>query len=671
MNDAGGGRQAAQNYEWWAQLLLDEFLPELGPDEVATLSVDRDSLAEASGVSEAAAELGRAVRSRLGPGCSLQPILRACRIWERSKLSGAHPALPVLALTVIAAADMGESPDFHGNDFYRPLRLLIDPSDHGRGPFGDFQDVIDELWASLDRWLEEGIQGERGVSSFKPPPHPRHIGYSLSQAAVRGPDRRLLRRFLAMALDDEQLTVEELRAPLAEWARRRGMPGRRLVRLAQSPRLAGICAVILRQELDQLLDRRTAGRRGQVHVLVELRPLRVQLVPSRPTGFPAQSLWHDALGGHHEISSLTGDWYEPLPLNHAEVVEAFRSGLRLGEPPHVIELEQASVLALAYDQTLGAWRSVNRLGYGETHLLLVAAEQIDAVERFLAIEGTGARVRSDLASALPGWSLVQDVRLERRPLSEAPPDLARLLGAGGGPTARLVGGLRVPPLRHRYLTGGEPLVRLPWSATTDQRVELVHNGDVIRLRPTAQGDSQAELPLSGLSLEAGHYTIRVGARAMAFELVDWLVEALPRRVCDVTSWAGREEICGYLPTQGRWERRPPLTWPAKPFDEVMALGARDDEFVLARDPAWLDELAGGLAWDLREIDAPFPVAWIVVRRRCGTPIAWPRCTLEPLASGNAVARWRTTIDQATPSDACTASHRRRLARYQAVARRAR
>src|SRR5206468_1372099 len=133
-----------------------------------------------------------------------------------------------------------------------------------------------------------------------------------------------------------------------------------------------------------------------------------------------------------------------------------------------------------------------------------------------------------------------------------------------------------------------------WSATTDQRVELVHNGEVLRLRPTARGESQAELPHIGLGLAPGHYTIRVAARAIAFELVDWVVDALPRRVCEVTSWAGPDEICGYLPVEGRWEGRAPLTWPARPQAEVMALGARDDELLLVRDPAWLDQLADGL-----------------------------------------------------------------------------
>ena len=77
--EPSGGRAPARSYEWWAQAILEWFLPKLGADEMATLCVDREALAEASGDPRGVIELGQAVHSRLGPSASFRPILRATR----------------------------------------------------------------------------------------------------------------------------------------------------------------------------------------------------------------------------------------------------------------------------------------------------------------------------------------------------------------------------------------------------------------------------------------------------------------------------------------------------------------------------------------------------------------------------------------------------------------
>jgi len=130
---------------------LQLFFNDANAGEEILFAVDERSLAEASGLPEDATSesLASAVRMIVGPHWVLTSLSRRIWRWRRDGQQGAHPALPLLAMTVLAASHMGELSYFAAHNYYVPLRRLFNADDKERGAPGTFMDHIEYFWMTL------------------------------------------------------------------------------------------------------------------------------------------------------------------------------------------------------------------------------------------------------------------------------------------------------------------------------------------------------------------------------------------------------------------------------------------------------------------------------------------------------------------------------------------
>src|SRR5690348_10148789 len=120
----GGAVEETVSREGWAEFLAAFYFDEAHDGEEILFSVDDLALAEISGLDGAKAveSLADAVRLTVGPLWLLHSLARHVARWRLDCVEGPHPALPLLALTVVAASRMGEDATFAPNNYYVPLR---------------------------------------------------------------------------------------------------------------------------------------------------------------------------------------------------------------------------------------------------------------------------------------------------------------------------------------------------------------------------------------------------------------------------------------------------------------------------------------------------------------------------------------------------------------------
>ncbi len=133
-----------------------------------------------------------------GSSFSLDGLMRRQREWSLSRESrrGAPPSLAFLALTVLAAEDMGRAEDDISPIAYYPrLASLLGLPHDSYDVRHQYPQRAEALWGSLNRWLDE-LDGTRGTPTAYALRH-RYVGLPLSQALVREGDRRKLPLFFA------------------------------------------------------------------------------------------------------------------------------------------------------------------------------------------------------------------------------------------------------------------------------------------------------------------------------------------------------------------------------------------------------------------------------------------------------------------------------------------
>jgi hypothetical protein len=659
--DEGPDRADANEYTYddWAELLAAFFFDPAHDGEEILFAVDELSLAEASGLDEdhATRSLAAAIRLVIGDRWNVVAVKRLVERWRKGGGDGPHPALPFLALTVLAASRMGGYEGYAPHKFYVPLRRALNPADAEDDAPGSYLTHVRGLWDDLARWANHDNAGRRGRLTVRDPGWQYGRGLAWQHALVKSYDLRQLEAFFRRIglQPGESVSPKELRRALSVWTANRAEPwARRLHYVSSEPDLEEYAEALLARAARAWDGRPRDPRTGRAvgRVRIGLTSLR------RPT-LGAFVQWDERLPDEVEVTapsgtmvSLTrdGGWYSPHPFEELELASALRDGVSMIGDGQRFDLRGEEVYALSYDDELGAWVSVDSMSYGDRYHLLVDQSALRQVLAFVTSESRlTSQVAEQASRALPdGWVLVTDVRIDARPKTAPPASLAALVPAGAGPRLRLLGGLPLTAGHGVYLRGGEPSLALS-TLTDDERISITRlsTGQVERFRATP-GENR-EVALWQLRLEPDRYEIQHGDSKVLLQIVDGIAEAAGPGAGTVRH-RGRNasEVCGTSsssPADGTLE---PLCIPAPaPADSAMILGGSPDDILRVELPAWLSDLVGfPLTW--KQIDAwpGFEPVWLILRAPSGKLEASLLKPAEPKAGHDSATKetpWARTI----------------------------
>lgn len=612
-------------YERWSAEIDRHFLHE-PPGHPIVLCVDTETLADLTGQDgeEAAAALARCVGSEVMPGYRFGAIAMRCQLWEHSERQIAPPSLPLLAATVLAASMMDRSTDVGAHNYYLRFRQLLDPSDDQRGRPGNYGETIPYLWRQLETWLNDEMGGGRGILTLPSDdvltraPYLTNIGYALQHALFRASDRRrILAFFRAVGLEpgEEEVEAVELRRTLALWASHWLPQAERLYRLATETEYETYCLRLLeRQAADwdgRLDDPDTGNPVVPIRLCLATRRRSLGIVIPRDDRMPLATTVD--LGDETiQLSSNASDpYFRPVPLPIAITSEFLSADLTVVGPDISAEFEAKPIHAFRYDEYLGAWVSVDSIAFGELHYLLTRADEFDALMQFARLAGIALARVAAFADLEPSrWNVVKGFRIFRRPATEPPAAIASLLRSGGGPTLRLVGGLRVPEFKRTYLTGGAPLLALPADIGSDEFDLQCASTD----EPRSLRAESSEYPLYALRLDAGRYHIECGAAHLSFDLIDGRVETAGKGAGSVSTPGRTMDISGVHGCAHSAIRPSTVEAPSE-GQQCVLIGPGPDDFKFIEIPSWLSELAGGggLSWKATAEWLSFAPVWRLIR----------------------------------------------------------
>jgi hypothetical protein len=674
------------SYEDWASRLRAHFFEESNAGVPVTFFVDGEVLAEIAGVPEQEADaaeawLASAVRPKLLPESSgdvFSRVVDESWTWRLKHPDHDPPFLPVLAITVLAAAKMARTQDRAAHNYYRPLRKVLGLQDKPGMPPG-YDAAMQGLWGHLTWWLNVQTEGRLGLSSVPDRPSPAYIGYALSQALFRASDRQRLTHFFT-ALDiapGEPIEAAELLAYFRAWCQRSHLSSGAMEmarREEYAEPLAAILAAELRRWDGSLRDER--GRRlGQILITLDLylRP-RLAFAAERPHGFPAPAAFEFDETGRTVILQATGsDFYDELPFEvSAQVLETGMRGVHDGV---ALGLSPGPIVPFRQHEALGCWASVRQLVPGIHHWVLVRADHDPLVREYLR-DSAMADWREAQGIAPRGWTFFRDVVIDAAPPSTTNPALSRIV-----PSLRerpsLWGGLPLSINPDLYLAGGEPDLWVP-TAQDAAAIPIAIDGQEMHVEFTG-----GRVALRDRGLEPGSHEIRVGPSRLTFQTANSLGVVNSRSagalahsllVADgsyrAASAGGASEktdesppgtlvVIGIslfgassdLPSQSR----APLLLPAKAGEYVL-LGSVPGDILRPRvppeAPRWVDRIAPFAAG--REFVPPFDVVWVLIRWRTGGWEARLRDGLDPKPSGldgarsQSVREWCTCLLQSGP-----------------------
>jgi hypothetical protein len=670
---------ASMSYDDWANAIAAFFFDEAHDGEEVLFAVDDTSLAEASGLAEdvAADSLCKVVRLEVGRHWSLANIAHLTQAWRRRGAEGAHPALPFLALTVLAASRMGADEALAPHNYYRPLRRLVDTSDNGRGEPGDFTEWIEYLWKDLGRWANSDLAGRSGRIVLRPPGHHRYVGLAIQHALVRGGDVRHLDTFFRrIGLEPgEMVPPPELRRALAAWVGMRTEPwARRLRRLAEDPELNSYCEALLergaRQWDGRLRDPRTGRPIGRVRVGIDSkRHPDVGLYAQWDERLPSDATLVTPSGGEVALHRWEG-WYEPLPLPDVDVASALVDGLDSSRDGCGFTLRAEDAYALAQDDDLGRWVSVDSIEYGVRYQLLVWRTSASEVADFLkTVAAEWEQVQRSPSWRLPpGWVFFRDVRIDARPTAEPPSPLAPLIRSGSSPRLRLVGGLPIGPRPGVYLRGGEPALGLSTLSDADTvQVTCLDDGrtEPVRLK---RADVE-ELPLWELRLGPGRYEIAHGGSTVTMQVVDGIAEAAGPGAGSVVHRGNGDVVASGTRASAQAGRPLPVTVLApRPGAVAILIGPTSRDVARVTLPTWTREIVGfEPSWKTIDAWVDFDPVWELITDPGGLVEARQLGALEPEPHVPSETEWAGWIGRSTLAPEQPLAAEELWARYRAAA----
>jgi hypothetical protein len=631
------------NYEDWAELIFLNFFSEENGGEDILFAIDDPVLAEISALSEegGATSLAGAVKSRVSGQWRLASISNTTRVWKRQGGTGAHPALPVLALTVLAASRMAADGNYAAHNYYVPLRRLLDPHDSGGGAPGDFPTEILGLWASVREWSEVDLEGRYGIlKADMTGGHFPYIAPALQHAFLRNSDLHRLDAFfrvLGLEPASEPPVGSELRRALKSWTSNKDETWARRLHEAclDDPvnELHKHCERLLTREA-----RRWDGMPRDAQTGHAIGRLRLAIKNRRNSGVQLFSQWDERIGDEVELvvpgygprllrREEDSEWFEPNPLGEFSpplIDDWLSNGVEFAGDPTKFELPGAAAHVLRYDESMANHVSVDYIIIGVPHLVLTHRRHVDTVTNFLTALAEDSEIAREPVTVsddprLADWTLIGPFKIDSRPTTRPPEVLAQYLPTGTGLSLRLIGGLHVGPGQRTYLRGGEPAVGRNELIEDSPRLYRVGpDGEEVEVPIGSEGE---EVPLWEERLEPGSYKIRQGPATVALEIVDGIAEEAGPGAGSVRLGGNIE---GTIAHNADAVAQPWMVEAPRGAQQSFLLGAGGPtEYDSVCQPRWfshaLKQAEGGGSLDWRQIEAwtSFEPVWQVLQSRSG------------------------------------------------------
>jgi hypothetical protein len=439
------------------------------------------------------------------------------------------PSLGLLSVLAFAADAMHAGEGMSAANYYGRLMGLLEVPEARRPRLQhDYMKHAEELWVSLNRWLEVW-EGERGVPTAYSVAQ-RYVGLPMSQALVRQRDRGVLPEifweeglppgFRMAASDMEQvldLWVSRVPSPLSQSLRRLWTNAGARERIVQVACLELESWSGQHRDLEDRSPGRTR-RSGALRVLAFLRTfprrmLELNLSVPRPVDDEGAGLL-TMQGPDGPVEMPLG----PAPMSTYrlssthEIDAASLLGDKLvgaltGSTVSVERLPRR-VVPLRWDELQGCHVEVERVELGDDMILLVMNDIRAKVEQLLdAVARPGFTHMNDIPGLPDGWTLFRDVQVLDAHAEQVHMDLLPLL-----PRARtslvLSGGFALPGRLRKWSSLEPPEVRA--TAAAAEKIELqLHRG-------TSTGDyvwseifegGVAIAPLAQLDLGDGEYLV--------------------------------------------------------------------------------------------------------------------------------------------------------------------
>lgn len=650
--------------EDWCSALAEHFFTGHSEGLPVLFFVDDEVLGEIYGgdPTDAVDSISDVVCGRLNPN-DLNGYFHGITVrsgqWKRAGGGGVPPFLDLLAVCVLAAARMGTG-NYASNDYYSHLRDLLGIEEPGMPRGFDYE--LDAIWDRYTWWLDEHLDGARGLSTVVTNAAFSHVGRPQSQTLFRGSDVRRLDDFFRWLHLEPGEGVEEdfLVTYFKAWAPGQDLSAgaRRLLADNQYWPTLGRILNAYAAHWDGTRSDREGTRIVGLRVVVQLRmPRRVSIRAKQPDGYPEHL--RGVLGG--TVASATADTGVFVVDGTPDPRQLTRGGM-LGDANYRLTLAESEIFILQLDPEVGGWASVASFVPGVRHYVLatpsVAGTVWNQLERVCAEPPS---VQPPLPGAFAAWSLYGDVVLQGNEalegvLADRRPTLShRFVFRGGLPLES----------HHSYLSGGAPDVWLPSVAeaslaltldgrrisTLADRVRLARElpqhetashvvgyGDVIS-RTIAMIDSTTLTPpvhdQPGHALEPGPEGTPVSHQMMAN------IEDAPETAVTVVG----THVTG---ADGRWSETPVLLH--RHAQRAWLLGSTPGEVIEVSKPpkpAWMAKRH--LTGHLYEARAPFTVQYSVEEWHADeAPKARQHGTVEPgdrLGEGDA-SIWAELIRRA-------------------------
>lgn len=468
---------------------------------------------------------------------SLAEMGRRENDWRTEKgVDEPPPCLAFLALTVLAAEDMGAAEDgFNYNAYYARLSSLLELPPESQEVRSQYMTYAEPLWRDLNRWLERQ-EGRRGTPtayalSF------RYVGLPLSQALVREGDRRKFPVFFAQfgLPAGSELAPEVLERYLDAWFAGEASPvSASLKKLwgrgSARERIATVAAVEL------------AGWDGTVeagHAPEASSVQRAALMAQLRRGFLGESLDlaltvraapDDDIASGVEVESADGEWmpvaFVPAAANvwrtsysgDIDVGSVLEGVVRMRTATgadRLIRHHPRSIVPLVLDELQAAYVEAERLQLNVDSMVLVrtSAQGRPLAANVVKILETCARpgftVHDHLAGLPDGWTLIAGVQLFGSP------------GTGTSynelvPLARdqltIAGGMRIPSRIRKWSVVAPPELRA--SVASEARLSIVLSDGEDRKRELHRWSSEGGAlvaPLAEALLGVGDYGVALFA----------------------------------------------------------------------------------------------------------------------------------------------------------------